>query len=310
MTLQPMSTTSAEREAIPKTAELTFKKSFSHPRAGAAYRIQEKTVVRAWLRCWRRNNQHVPRRLYNYPFTLAQSLQGTNSYTSPATLNEGFPALAVPDISTGRPPPTTVTINSSPKNFICGYTESYNFSLQQELGWNVLAQVGYVGTLTIHQHTRYNINYGLPGGDKRANSCTRILASPRMKPSSSPLNTRTTTPCKRRLEKRMSNGLQFHAAYTWSRFMGTCCDDRGDGAPEIPIPQYSYLNYAMMPNDRTNVFQFSAVYHSIRKQHGNILTSGIAAAVAGGWQTNATNRGNGSVTRRCASSRTSPRPTA
>jgi hypothetical protein len=30
--------------------------------------------------------------------------------------------------------------------------------------WNLLAQIGYVGTLTIHQHTRYNVNYGLPGG--------------------------------------------------------------------------------------------------------------------------------------------------
>lgn len=96
--------------------------------------------------------------LYNYPLTVPQSLQGENSYTASTTLNQGFPAVPIPDISSGIVPlPPTITVDSSPKKFIRGYTQSYNLNVQQQLGWNLLSQVGYVGTLTIHQHTRYNV---------------------------------------------------------------------------------------------------------------------------------------------------------
>jgi hypothetical protein len=59
------------------------------------------------------------------------------------------------------------------------------------------------------------------------------------------------------LQKRFSNGLQFFASYTWSKWMGLCCDDKGDGQPEIPIPAYYHRNYALMPGDRPNNFELS-----------------------------------------------------
>jgi hypothetical protein len=271
-----------------KDCGINVQKDLFAPRAGAAYRIQEKTVVRVGYALAPEQINMYRDGLYNYPLTLAQSLQGTNSYTSPATLNEGFPALAVPNISSGTVPlPTTVTINSSPKNFTRGYTESYNLSVQQELGWNVLAQVGYVGTLTIHQHTRYNINYGLPGGGQASQQLYPDFGITADETIIEPFEHMNYNSLQAQIEKRMSNGLQFHAAYTWSKFMGTCCDDRGDGQPEIPIPQYSYLNYAIMPNDRTNVFQLSSVYQLPFGKNKQYLTNGVAAAIAGGWQANA-----------------------
>jgi DnaK suppressor protein len=41
-----------------------------------------------------------------------------------------------------------------------------NFTIQKDFGRGWVAQAGYVGTLSIHQHTRYNINYAttLNGG--------------------------------------------------------------------------------------------------------------------------------------------------
>ena len=51
-----------------------------------------------------------------------------------------------------------------PKNFVRGYTESWNFTVQRELPGGWVAQAGYVGTHTVHQHTRYNINYGQVDG--------------------------------------------------------------------------------------------------------------------------------------------------
>ena len=68
--------------------------------------------------------------------------------------------------------------------------------------------------------------------------------------------------------------------------MGLCCDERGDGQPAIPIPTYYYRNYALMPDDRPNNFQFSAVYPLPFGKNQRFLASGIGAAIAGGWQVN------------------------
>jgi hypothetical protein len=89
-----------------------------------------------------------------------------------------------------------------------------------------------------------------------------------------------------KLEKRFSNGLHFFVSYTWSKWMGLCCDENGDNQPEIPIPQYRSRNYALMPDDHTNNFQLSAIYQLPFGKSQRYLSEGVAAAVAGGWQVN------------------------
>ena len=49
------------------------------------------------------------------------------------------------------------------------------------------------------------------------------------------------------LEKRLGNGLQLFSSYTWSKWMGLCCDENGDNQPEVPIP---HRNYSLTPDDR------------------------------------------------------------
>jgi hypothetical protein len=88
------------------------------------------------------------------------------------------------------------------------------------------------------------------------------------------------------VQKRMNNGLQFMASYTLSKWMGTCCDEQGDGSPKILIPQYFNLNWALMPDDRTHNFEFSAIYELPFGNGKKFATTGVASAIAGGWQTN------------------------
>ena len=150
---------------IPENCGISVQKTLFAPRAGFAYRATPNTVIRAGYSLTPEQINMYRDGLYNYPLTLSQSLPALNTYTAATTLAQGFPVLQEPDISTGTIPlPPVVGVSSSPKHFVRGYTQSYNLSVQQDLGWNLLAQIGYVGTLTIHQHTRYNANYGLPGG--------------------------------------------------------------------------------------------------------------------------------------------------
>jgi hypothetical protein len=162
--------------SVPNNCGITVQKYLFAPRVGVAYRVDPKTVIRGGYSLTPEQINMYRDGLYNYPLTLAQSISGTNSYTSPALVDQGFPTLAIPDVTKGvLPLPSTVSIASPPKNFIRGYTESSNLTVQRQLGWNLLAQVGYVGSLTVHQHTRYGVNYGYPGEDRLASSSTPSL---------------------------------------------------------------------------------------------------------------------------------------
>jgi hypothetical protein len=88
------------------------------------------------------------------------------------------------------------------------------------------------------------------------------------------------------LRHRFSRGYQLMAAYTWSKWIGTCCDANGGDQPEIPIPQYFYLNRAPMPADLNQIFSMSAVAQSPFGKNKTFLTHGVGAMLAGGWQLN------------------------
>jgi hypothetical protein len=272
---------------IPENCGISVQKTLFAPRAGVAYRATPNTVIRAGYSLTPEQINMYRDGLYNYPLTLSQSLPALNTYTAATSLAQGFPALQEPDISTGTIPlPPVVGVSSSPKHFVRGYTQSYNLSVQQDLGWNLLAQIGYVGTLTIHQHTRYNANYGLPGGGIESQQLYPSFGVTAVETIINPFEHMNYNSLQVQLQKRFGNGLQFFSSYTWSKWIGLCCDENGDSQPEIPIPQYSYRNYAVMPDDRTHNFQLSAMYQLPFGKNQRYLTDGIAAAIAGGWQIN------------------------
>lgn len=272
---------------------ITIQKDLFAPRIGATYRIQNKTVLRAGYSLAPEQVNMERDGIYDYPIDLNESLQGSNSYTSPATVDQGFPTLTVPNIGGGIVPlPGTVGVSTPPKNFIRGYTESQNVSVQRELGWNTLVQVGYVGTLTIHMHTRENINYGLPGGGQASQMLYNLTTSASgggftaAEVNILPLNHTNYQSLQALIQKRFSNGLQFQANYTWSHWMGVCCSENGDGTPGIPIPQYFYLNKATMPDDHKHHFEMTEVYQLPFGKNQRFLAHGIAAAITGGWELN------------------------
>jgi hypothetical protein len=272
---------------IPRNCGISVQKILFAPRVGAAYRVHPDTVIRAGYSLAPEQINMYRDGLYNYPLLLTQSLSAPNSYTASTTLAQGFPLLQSPDISTGTIPLPPVTgIVSSPKHFVRGYTESYNLTVQQDLGWNLLAQIGFVGTLTIHQHTRYNINYGLPGGGTNSQQLYGPFGITATETIVEPFEHMKYNSLQAQLQKRLNYGLQFFMSYTWSKWIGLCCDEQGDGQPEIPIPQYSHRNDALMPDDRTNNFELSAIYQLPFGKGQPHLTGGVASAIAGGWQVN------------------------
>jgi hypothetical protein len=142
----------------------------------------------------------------------------------------------------------------------------------------------------VHQHTRYNANYGLPGGGAASQPFFNGTLGTGITGGETviyPYESMKYNSLQSTLRHRFTDGSNLQVSYTWSKWMGTCCDPNGDGAPMVPIPQYWNLNYAEMPGDRTHNLRIAGIFELPFGKNKRSLNNGIAAALAGGWQLNA-----------------------
>ena len=267
---------------------ITVQKDLFAPRIGIAYRPTERFVIRAGYSLAPEQINMFRDGIYNYPVRADFSATGLSTYDPVGSLTTGIPVQPVPDILSGviTPPKGLVLGAIIPPNslFRRGYTESMNFTLQHDFGHGWIAQAGYVGTLSIHQHTRYNVNYATALGGGAASQVFAPLGITANIVVIEPYETQHYNSLQAQLEHQFSNGFLFSAAYTRSKMIGTCCDDSGDGGPAVTLPQYTYLNKAIMGLDRPNNLRMSGIYNLPFGRGRNMLNSGLASVLAGGWQ--------------------------
>src|SRR5260370_34020305 len=145
------------------------------PRVGLAYRFGEKTVIRAGFGI---TNDPYPmsRPLRSpYPAVISDEYQPTSSFLWAGTLATGIPAVHFPDLSTGIVdiPKTVTTKTLLPGKFRRGYIQSFNLTVQRELGGGFVLQTGSVAAPSTRQAVTYfEYNAGLIPG---AGSAGRTL---------------------------------------------------------------------------------------------------------------------------------------
>jgi hypothetical protein len=275
----------------PMDCGIKISKRLFSPRIGIAFRPTEKFVFRAGFSLSPEQINMYRDGIYSYPARTDFAGNGLTTYTPVGTLATGIPVTPPPNLSSGTlpiPPGLNFGFQGAvlPQNFIRGYVESWNFTVQRELGHGWIGQAGYVGTHTVHQHTRYNINYAQVGGGSASQpyfplgitgSLAMIL----------PFETMHYNSLQASLQRRFSNGFMFQAAYTRSKQIGMCCDDSGDGGPAIPIPQYTKLNRSLMGADRPNNLRMSGIYDLPFGPGKAMAKQGVVSKVVGGWQLNA-----------------------
>jgi len=89
----------------------------------------------------------------NYPIMEPFGLQTPNSFSVATPLAQGLPSISAPTIpSSGiEPIPGNIGFEGYPKHLDRGYIESWNLTLQKELGWGFTGQAAYVGTRSVRQ---------------------------------------------------------------------------------------------------------------------------------------------------------------
>jgi hypothetical protein len=264
------------------------------PRLGLAYRLDDKTVIRAGF-----GISYTPYPdntwAYNFPVrsnNLYAQAQG-NSYAQAAlpsglapTFQNGFPApdpVVVP--SNGiitNPNPTSAEI-VIPTNYKNGYVEAYNLAIQRSLPGSLTLDVAFVGNHGVDIVAATNLNAGIVIGAGNAgqpyynkygitNSITEQFQG-----FSSNFNSLQV-----KLDRAFVHGFRVTNSFTWQKAMDFQRGD--DGGLDFYYGQGLQRNYARADFDRTLNWISSYIYQLPFGKGKPYLTNDFAGKILGGWQ--------------------------
>jgi hypothetical protein len=268
------------------------------PRVGIAYRLNNKTVVRAGYGIGTDpNNFRFLRNAFpavtistftgvnGLPFAPSGSLTGATLAPYPG-LVPGITPIPLPNISSGRVPlPNSLGTTTVPLNFRRGYFESYNLTVQREFA-GFVAEAGFVGNRGVRVLTNMNIN-AAPAGGGQAGRVLNVADGANWNDINqlTPGFNSYYNSLQTKLTRRFSGGSLVGAAYTFSR-----AEDYEDneelGFLLFPFSAYWPRNKALAGFDRPNNLEFYGVYELPFGRTKRWAQHGVANAIAGGWQFN------------------------
>jgi hypothetical protein len=275
----------------PDNLGITTHYKYFAPRLGLAYRLRESTVIRAGF-----GISYTPfpdnSYAYNFPVRANNSFNPAVATYGPAalpsgqiaTFETGFPALIQPVIpSNGIITNPTVgsayfVVNQSFKN---PYVESWNLAIQHSLPLHLVLDLAYVGNHSVDTVVNYNLNAATVAGLGNAgqpefNSFGRTASTSLLFAGySSSYNA-----LQAKLDRHFSGGFATTTSYTFGKGMGFQQDD--DGGLTFYINQSR--NYARNDFDRTHTFVQSIVYDLPFGKGKRFVSSGVGAAIVGGWR--------------------------
>ncbi len=248
------------------------------PRLGAAYRVDEKTVLRGGY-----GVGYIPLGIntlanVSYPAQISMTIAGANSFTPAGSLATGIPEVPVVDVTSGvvaSPPGNVVlpVVNFDPQR---GYVQSFNLTLQRDL-WGFVVDAGYVGSLGRHLPGTVNLNAAGPG----AVQASRPLAIKWGRTADTNLSDFVLRSAyhgwQSRVERRIARGGKITLAYTLSRSQDM------SAAFTVQNPLDLEANWGPSGFDRRHNLVVSHVLPSPFGRNGRYLRQGGAAEVLGGW---------------------------
>ena len=247
------------------------------PSIGLAYRMSDNFVIRAGYSLSPQQDNMARSGIQGYPDEAQSTINGANAFTPAGTVSvTGAPVIPAPVIVGGKVfvPPATGNLFTNPLDFIRGYIQSYNFTLQRQFKGGMTAQVGYVGGHAVHMFTNLNFNYGQLGGGAASQplfpygiNAAATINTPFF---SDKYNALQTT-----FQKRYAKGFNLQAQFTYSHDIGP-----QSATVAILVPQYRNRNNSTTILDRTFNFSMAGSYELPFKKRG------VLGAIAGGWTTN------------------------
>ena len=253
------------------------------PRLGIAYRVTEKTVVRAGYGISIDPNSF--RNLRDaYPATISSQFSGASTLQAAGSLRTGIPEVPVPDLSQGVIElPTTVGTQTFPSDLrsrVHPVVQRRRSSTM--LGAGFVAQAAYVGSRAIRQTANVNINAAGPGGGNNGRALSQFgrIANINML---MPFNSATYDSLQMQLRRHVGASV-LGVSYTFSKAINYA-DNSDSGLTWNWEPMWD-RNRALADFDRPHNLQIYGVYDLPFGPGRRWATDGVLGVIAGGWQLN------------------------
>ena len=204
------------------------------PRFGFAYQLDKKTVLLGGFGIFYNaagNGGALYRMHRQLPFGATTTVVINEQSASYLTLAQGLPANPSLNVNSIINNPTG-SWYSIPPNFKNGYAEQFNFGVERELPFNIVAKATYVGNLGRDLDVApYNINQPVPGPGAVGPRELLYTVAPGVSGDNyaatdglSAYHSLQVT-----LQKRFSSGLSFLTAYTYSHSIDNVSLQEGGG---------------------------------------------------------------------------------
>ena len=268
-------------------ADTTVSKRLWAPRFGMAYRLGKQGVIRSGYGItYDPYNLGRPMRS-PYPAVVQYTDQGPSTYVPNSNVSDGIPEIPLPDYKQGVIDiPGNITTNTLAKGlFKRGYIQSWNLTYERPLPYNLVGQIGYVGTKAVNivSGTAWPINNSPVGtgnaGRPLYQQWGRSVATNILQPwTGSNYHSMQTS-----LERRFTAGMMIKTVYTWSHSID---NNSTDYTFYFALPEYIDRNRSSSGFDRRHNFRTAYIYELPWGPGRKWAKSGFVGAVFGGWQVN------------------------
>jgi hypothetical protein len=252
------------------------------PRAGIAFRLTNSTILRAGygLTTDPTNLGGSSGNRQNYPDILATTITAPNSFSYATTLRQGLPIVVAPDYSSGTisVPKTAGVFTVDNSNYVRGYVQSWNFTLEQQLGsW--IASAGYVATRSVDAIASLNENWS-PIGTGTGGQILNVLAGRTATTNTiGTMGTNKYDSLQARAEHRFAHNFQVGATYTFAKALGY--------STQVAIPYDFRLNYGPLSNFARHSIGLTWIAETPFGKGKRWMQSGMGSKLLGGWQLDA-----------------------
>jgi hypothetical protein len=250
------------------------------PRLGAAYRLDEQTVLRAGF-----GTTIVPfpdnRYAFNFPVKQTEQFQAPNAFAAAGRMADGFgPPTFFPIPGSGIVDANIPELRNSvvftvPSDLKEAKIHSWNLAFQRQLPWSLVGEVAYVGNVGRGILADFNLNAGMVLGADNAGRAFNQLYGRNADVRTWYSTDTTYHSLQTKLDRRFQNGFLLTTSYTLGRATNYSDDNGGIATPADVERSKGPAGF-----DRTHAFASSFIWDTPFYKNDR----GALGWILGGWQ--------------------------